>query len=90
MIKQMKTLSTLTGTSSSGLDSYRLINPTRRPTIYEIIKTEDQHIVLVHDNQTPQTVNDEADNRVIRRFTTENPVIPDDVFMSPISETDSS
>ena len=70
--------------------NYRLINPVRRPTIYEIIKSEDQHIVLVHDNQTPQTINDEAENRVIRRFTTENPVIPDDVFMSPISETDSS
>ena len=70
--------------------NYRLINPVRRPIIYEIIKTEDQHIVLVQDNQTPQTINDEDENRVICRFTTENPVIPDDVFMSPISETDSS
>ena len=49
-----------------------------------------QHIVLVHDNQTPQTINNEDENRVIRCFTTENPVIPDVVFMSPISETDSS
>ena len=70
--------------------NYRLINTVRRPITYEIIKTEDQHIVLVHDNQTPQTINNEDENRVIRRFTTENPVIPDDVFMSPLSETDSS
>ena len=70
--------------------NYRLINPARRPTIYEIIRTEDQHFVLVHDNQTPQTINDEDENRAIRRFTTENLVIPDDVFMSPISKTDSS
>ena len=70
--------------------NYRLIIHVRCPITYEIIKTEDQHIVLVHDNQTPQTTNNEDENRVIRRFTTENPVIPDVVFMSPISETDSS
>ena len=75
---------------STPLPNYGLINPVRRPITYEIIKTEDQHIVLVHDNQTPQTINNEDENRVIRRFITENPVIPDNVFMSPISETDSS
>ena len=80
--------------------NYQLINPARCPTIYEIIKTEDQHIVLVHDSQLPQMINEEAENKVIRRFTTENPVIPDDAFISPVipddafispvSETDSS
>ena len=62
--------------------NYQLINPARCPTIYEIIKTEDQHIVLVHDSQLPQMINEEAENKVIRRFTTENPVIPDDAFIS--------
>ena len=33
---------------STPAPSYQLYNPVRNPIIYEIIKTEDQHDVLVH------------------------------------------
>ena len=51
---------------------------------YEINKTEDLHVVLVHEQPLVNAINAENEPGVIRRFTTDNPVIPDDEFVSPI------
>ena len=70
--------------------NYQLNNPVRNPFIYEIIKTEDQHVVLVHEREPKNAINNENERRVIGRFTTDNTGIPDDVFVSPISDCSSS
>ena len=64
--------------------NYRIINPTQPAIVYEIVKTEDIHVVLVHEQPIANAINVENEQGIIRRFTTENPVIPDDEFMSPI------
>ena len=51
---------------------------------YQIIKTEDLHVVLVHEQPLVNAINAGNEQRVIRRFTTDNSVIPDDEFVSPI------
>ena len=64
--------------------NYRIINPTQPAIVYEIVKTEDLHVVLVHEQPLVNALNVENEQGVIRRFTTDNLVIPDDEFMSPI------
>ena len=64
--------------------NYNIINTTQLTITYEIIKTEDLHVVLVHEQQLENAINAESEQGVIRRFTTDNPVIPDDEFVSPI------
>ena len=64
--------------------NYIFINPTQLTITYEIIKTEDLHVVLVHEQPLENAINAENERGVIRRFTTDNPVIPDDEFVSPI------
>ena len=56
----------------------------RIENLYEIIKTEDGHIVLHNDNaNTTLLYTAQEDNSTIRRFIRHNPVLPDDIFMSP-------
>ena len=52
--------------------------------VYEIIKTGGEHIVLYHET-APDSILSTAqeDTLPIRRFTNVNPIIPDDIFMSP-------
>ena len=64
--------------------NYNIINPMQLTIIYEIIKTEDLHVFLVHEQPLVNAINAENEQGVIRRFTTDNPVIPDDKFLSPI------
>ena len=64
--------------------SYNIINPTQLTITYEIIETEDLHVVLVHEQPFENAINAENEQGVIRRFTTDNPVIPDDEFVNPI------
>ena len=64
--------------------NYNLINTAQHTITYEIIKTEDIHVVLVHEQPLVNAINVENEHGVIRRFTTDNPVIPDDEFVSPI------
>ena len=47
-------------------------------------------MVLVHEQQPINTTNVEIDQGTIRRFTRNNPVVPDDVCLSPISTYSSS
>ena len=55
--------------------------------VYELINTGDEHIVLYHESTPTSILMTEQDILPIRRFTTFNPIIPDDVFMSPPHET---
>ena len=64
--------------------NYNIINPTQPTITYEIIKTEDLHVVLVHEQPLVSAINAENEQGVIRSFTTDNPVIPDDEFVSPV------
>ena len=64
--------------------NYNLINTAQHTITYEIIKTEDIHVVLVHEQPLVNAINVENEQGVIRKFTKENPVIPDDEFVSPI------
>ena len=64
--------------------NYNIITSPRINITYEIIKTQDQHVVLVHEEPPTDTTNAKNENGVIRRFTQDNPVIPDDAFMSPV------
>ena len=64
--------------------NYNIINPMQLTITYEILKTEDLHVVLVHEQPLENVINAENEQGVIRRFTTDNPVIPDDEFVSPI------
>ena len=57
---------------------------------YEIVKTQDQHVVQVHEQPPIDTTNVENEQGIIRRLTQDNPVIPDDIFFSPISSYSSS
>ena len=41
--------------------NYNLINQTRN-SIYEIVKTEDQHVVLVHERTPINTTNEKKTN----------------------------
>ena len=55
--------------------------------LYKIIKTEDGQVVLHHDTANASLLRTaQEDNPTIRRFTLHNPVIPDDIFMSPPRE----
>ena len=64
--------------------NHRIINPTQPIITYEIVRTEDLHVVLVHEQPLVDAINAENEQGVIRRFTTNNPVIPDDEFVSPV------
>ena len=64
--------------------NYNVINPMQLTISYEISKTEDLHVVLVHEQPLENAINAENEQGVIRRFTTDNPDIPDDEFVSPI------
>ena len=56
----------------------------RIENLYEIIKTEDGHIVLHHDTANTSLLHTaQGDNPTFRRFTLHNPIVPDDIFMSP-------
>ena len=68
--------------------SYNIIIPSRINITYAIIKTQDQHVVLVHEEPPTDTTNVENENGVIRRFTQDNPVIPDDAFISTVRQFD--
>ena len=52
--------------------------------VYEIINTGGEHIVLYHETAPASILSTaQEDTLPIRRFTNVNPIIPDDVFMSP-------
>ena len=63
--------------------NYKIIIPPWINITYEIIKTQDQHVVLVHEEPPNDKTNVENENGTIRRLTQDNPVIPDDTFISP-------
>ena len=64
--------------------NYNIINPMQLTITYEIIKTEDLPVVLVHEQSLEIAISAENEQGVIRRFTTDNPGIPDDEFVSPV------
>ena len=66
--------------------NYNLITTAQHTITYEIIKTEDIHVVLVHEQPIVNAINVENEQGIIRRFTTDNPDIPDDEFVSPIRQ----
>ena len=66
---------------------HNLINPSQPTIIYEIVKTANQHVVLVRERRPITTVNVEDDQGTIRRFTQDNPVIPDDVLSGRLVTT---
>ena len=71
--------------------NYNIIIPLRTTITYEIVKTADLHVVRVHEQPPIDTTNVENEQgTIIGRFTQDNPVIPDDVFLSPISSYSSS
>ena len=52
--------------------------------VYEIINTGGEHIVLYHETAPASILTTaQEDTLPIRRFTNVNPIIPDDIFMSP-------
>ena len=52
--------------------------------VYEIINTGREHIVLYHETAPASILSTaQEDTLPIRRFTNVNPIIPDDIFMSP-------
>ena len=52
--------------------------------VYEIINTGGEHIVLYHETAPASILSTaQEDTLPIRRFTNVNPIIPDDIFMSP-------
>ena len=65
---------------------YNLITTRQINLTYEIIKTQDYHVVLVHEETPADTTNTESETGVIRRFTQDNPVIPEDTFVSPVRQ----
>ena len=67
---------------------YNLITARQISITYEIIKTQDYHVVLVHEETPADTTNTESETGVIRRFTQDNPVIPEDTFVSPVRQFD--
>ena len=70
--------------------NHLLLNQLRAATTYEIVKTQDQHVVLVHEPPPIDTTNVENEQGIIRRFTQDNPVIADNIFLGPISSYSSS
>ena len=69
---------------SNGTLNYLLLRQQRTTTTYEIVKMQDQHVVLVHEEPPNDTTNVENENGIIRRFTEDNPVIPEDLLTSPV------
>ena len=67
---------------------YNLITTRQINITYEIIETQDYHVVLVHEETLADTTNTENETGVIRRFTQDNPVIPEDTFVSPVRQFD--
>ena len=65
--------------------NHQVLYQLRAAITYEIIKTQDQHVVLVHEQPPVDTTNVENEQGIKRRFAQDNPVIPDDIFLSPIS-----
>ena len=61
--------------------NYNIITTTQPTITYEIIKTEDLH---VHEQPIVNATNAEIEQGIIPRFTTDNPVITDDEFVSLI------
>ena len=61
--------------------NYNLINTAQHTITYEIIKTEDIHVVLVHEQPLVNAINVETNGSL-----TDNPVIPDDELVSPIRQ----
>ena len=52
--------------------------------VYEIINTGGEHIVLYHETAPASILTTaQEDTLPIRRFTNDNAIIPDDIFMSP-------
>ena len=52
--------------------------------VYEIIKTEEEHLVLHHDTAPVAILSTASEESpTIRRFTRDNPVIKDDINISP-------
>ena len=51
--------------------------------VYELINTGEEDIVLYHESAPTSILMTEQDTLPIRRFTTINPIIPDEVFISP-------
>ena len=68
---------------STPTPSYLLLHQQRMTITYEIVKTQDQHVVLVHEEPPTDTTNAENEYGILGRFTQDNPVIPDDAFISP-------
>ena len=67
---------------------YNLLTTRQINITYEIVKTQDYHVVLVHEQTPADTTNKEGETGVIRRFTRDNPVIPEDTFVSPVRQFD--
>ena len=53
------------------------------PDVYEIINTGNEHIVLYHESAPVSILTTAQDTLPIRRLTTINAMIPDDIIMSP-------
>ena len=66
------------------LPNCNIIIPQQINITYEIIKSQDYHVVLVHEETPTDTTNTESETGLMRRFTQDNPVIPDEIFMSPV------
>ena len=71
---------------STPTPNYLLLHQQRMAITYEIIKTQDQHVVLVHEEPPTDTTNAENQNGITGRFTPDHPVIPDDAFISPVRQ----
>ena len=70
--------------------NHLLLNQPRAAITYEIVKTQDQHVILVHEQPPIYTTNVENERGIIRRFSQDYPVIPDDIFLSPITSYSSA
>ena len=70
--------------------NHLLLNQPRAAITYEIVNTQDQHVVLVREQSPIDTTNVENERGIKRRFSQDNPVIPDDIFLSPISSYSSA
>ena len=75
---------------NTSLPNCNVINPPRTTTTYEITRTADLHVVLVHEQQPITIINKENNHDVIRRFTHDNMVKPEDVFLSTIDSSSGS
>ena len=57
--------------------NYNIITPPRTTITYDIVKTADLHVVLIHEQPPIDTTNVENEQGTIGQFTQDNPVIPD-------------